>query len=127
MSRRIESEMDYSGGKYDGEVDDTGLPHGKGTKKNDDGSIYIGEFVKGIKEGKGNFAFACGDTYIGTHRDSYTLVFFIFLCLSFGSLPCITNDVTFFAFIHSIQSNELLEFRCIRHNKIGAVINGCIF
>jgi len=68
MSRKIENEMDYSGGKYEGEVDEEQLPHGRGTKKNEDGSIYVGEFVKGIKEGKGNFAFANGDTYSGTNH-----------------------------------------------------------
>lgn len=42
--------MEY---KYEGEVDENGLPHGKGVLSDDWGEVYDGEFVHGKREGMG--------------------------------------------------------------------------
>ena len=48
---------------YEGQVKD-GRPHGIGTKKWKDGTIYEGEFAKGVMEGTGEWK-KNGDVYNG--------------------------------------------------------------
>ena len=53
------------GSSYNGEVNSSGIPHGKGTFTWPDGDQYTGGFVDGLKTGKGTYTWANGNKYTG--------------------------------------------------------------
>ena len=55
-----------TGLKYEGQWDkENDIPDGKGTSIWPDGSLYEGQFVKGLASGKGRVIFKNGDVYQG--------------------------------------------------------------
>lgn len=54
-----------SGNRYEGEVDEKGLPDGKGVFIYTNGSRYDGEFDHGVRAGYGVFLWSTGDRYEG--------------------------------------------------------------
>ena len=50
---------------YEGEVDETGLSHGKGKMTFLDGSTYEGDFVHGLSDGFGILKSPNGESYEG--------------------------------------------------------------
>ena len=59
--------LELEDASYEGQALDD-LPHGKGTKKWKNGATYDGEFVKGIKEGTGEWK-KNGQSYIGQFKN----------------------------------------------------------
>ena len=58
--------LKYKSGKiYQGEVDDTGKPSGRGVMCYPDGRRYEGDFRDGAASGKGSLLFANGNFYRG--------------------------------------------------------------
>ena len=57
---------------YTGDVDESGLPHGKGvaTWEKGDGIKYDGEWVHGNMEGQTTYKQRSGDTFVGTFKDN---------------------------------------------------------
>merc|ERR1712038_2179112 len=51
--------------KYDGDVDDDQLPHGKGKKVYASGAIYEGEWEHGLRHGTGTLYTSNGNRYEG--------------------------------------------------------------
>ena len=54
-----------SGNRYEGEVDEKNLPHGKGVFIYTNGGNYEGEFSHGVRDGYGVFSWSTGDRYEG--------------------------------------------------------------
>eukprot|EP00122_Pirum_gemmata_P017382 Pgem_evm1s16273 len=58
--------IDFNGGKYVGETNDDGEPHGQGKVDwEDDGESYEGHWVNGNQEGQGTKIWPDGSTYVG--------------------------------------------------------------
>jgi hypothetical protein len=57
--------IDYADGYYDGAVNSTGKPHGKGVFHWSNGDKYEGNFVDGKPNGRGIADFTNGDKYEG--------------------------------------------------------------
>ena len=60
--------INYDNGYYEGEIKD-GKPYGFGTYRWNNGDVYTGEYVKGIRHGKGKFVYANGNYYDGDWVD----------------------------------------------------------
>ena len=54
--------------KYEGETDEDGLPHGRGTAIFRAGHVYQGDFFKGYMHGTGTYTWADGLVYSGTMK-----------------------------------------------------------
>ena len=52
-------------GKYSGEEDEMGQPHGRGEMRYDDGDVYAGEWRDGKQHGSGELRTASGNHYLG--------------------------------------------------------------
>ena len=63
--REIKSINYKSGNRYEGEVDERSMPHGKGVFTYTNGSSYDGEFEHGVRNGYGIFRWSTGDSYEG--------------------------------------------------------------
>ena len=63
--REIKSFSYKSGNRYEGEVDEKSMPHGKGVFTYTNGSSYEGEFEHGVRNGYGIFRWSTGDSYEG--------------------------------------------------------------
>ena len=68
---------DPDGQIYSGEVNEFGMPHGKGTvtynsdsSRYQDGTIYEGEWKDGKMHGQGVFRYASGNVYEGEWKDN---------------------------------------------------------
>ena len=57
--------ISYSDCTYTGTVDENNRRHGEGKLVFNTGTIYEGDFVRGVYEGKGKMTFASGSTYDG--------------------------------------------------------------
>ena len=55
--------------KYEGEYNEEGQRHGKGTYTFADGAIYEGDFKDGNYHGKGTYTYASGAIYEGDYKD----------------------------------------------------------
>ena len=57
---------------YTGDVDESGLPHGKGVAiwEKGDGKKYDGDWVHGNMEGQTTYIQRSGDTFVGTFKDN---------------------------------------------------------
>ena len=57
------------GGRYEGEVNDAGLPHGSGSATWPDGERYRGAWRKGVMDGRGTMLLPDGGRYRGEFAD----------------------------------------------------------
>jgi hypothetical protein len=55
---------------YDGEVDNSGRPNGKGKAIYANGDKYVGQFVHGVREGKGTMQYHNGTKYWGWFKNN---------------------------------------------------------
>ncbi len=67
--REVKSINYKSGNRYQGEVDEKSLPHGKGVFTYSNGSYYDGAFEHGIRSGYGVFTWSTGDRYEGEWKN----------------------------------------------------------
>jgi hypothetical protein len=58
-----------SGKKYNGQVKNENIPHGKGTMTWSDGKRYAGDFKEGKRDGKGTTTFPNGNKYVGDYKE----------------------------------------------------------
>ena len=59
----------HPGQTYEGERNEAGERHGKGTSKYPNGDSYKGEFVHGKRQGQGVYKFKGGARYTGTYEE----------------------------------------------------------
>ena len=57
-----------SGKKYNGQVQNENIPHGKGIMTWPDGKRYTGDFKEGKRDGKGTTTFPNGNKYVGDYK-----------------------------------------------------------
>lgn len=69
LSRAIMKKLNESGARYEGDLDENGLRHGKGKVIYIDGTYYDGNWFKGKKEGWGEHLYADGTIYKGDWKN----------------------------------------------------------
>lgn len=61
------AKLDFTDGSYEGMVNRSGVKHGPGVYRWNDGSIYEGEYHDDLRNGKGRFLWANGESYEGDY------------------------------------------------------------
>jgi hypothetical protein len=59
----------FDHGKYQGQIDENRKMHGEGIFIYNNDDFYEGEFVKGLREGEGEYTWKDGSTFVGTWKE----------------------------------------------------------